>query len=617
MVFIGRFQPPVSHHAKVYQYLEHKFPEFDVYFATSNKIDGLRSPFTFEEKQLIAGELGIPEDRVLFSAQLFKKEDYDQYFNDRTTMLFLVSGQKDSLKMSLNNIDQETGLNMTKREPRRPTYFQKANTYRDNPKPMKERGYITFIPNIEDEHGIAEGSRFKKAIADSTDIEHAKKIYVKEYGKYNEEVFNLIYERIKEQSEAIKQVDEGLIRLRKLAGLEPLFEAGPPIQINVDGEADPGSVVFRKPNKSKSYTIASHFDKNNINDESAREEVFSHAMSYYPLDLLNEIMGRLDLKDKNTLAVHDKLSAIVNTLRDNEKSLAFRGNDEEGADWSGVKEHSIDFATKVVSAAARNMELELSDNDGEKMKNNDEDFQKDDKFNAFDKGDEEMEDKLDLSSVREQFELFMDSDLDYRQLVENEEEKTNAFTHYRNDFDYMGDPTTVEFLGSDTPIGYRSIFLDISLFADINDIKVKRELYGELLERYPSLLVREIMDRISIKQDKNAEQIHDELWSIMIKLRDGHDDMDDDLELVEQQLVINMANEALKRLDVSFSKKGRLKGNVTNIPGQVSRWLENRERKEGVIDDNHDAGFVHGMDSHSREDLESLGILAPSSGEQW
>lgn len=574
MLFIGRFQPPVSHHAKVYDYLENEFSDFEIYFSSSDKVDGLKSPFNFDEKQLIAEELGIPGDRFLYSAQLLRKEDYDRYFDDYKTALFIVSGAKDSGRIPLDNIDPESGLNMKKRRPGEATYFQKASTFKSDPRPMNQRGYVLYIPNIEDEYGIAEGSKFKKDLINSSDIEHAKKIYVNEYGRYNEEVFNLVYTKIKEAAsreikEAAnrktksKRLNESR-RLKELAGLAPLMEkSSKPIELEPEPKADPSSLVFKKPNNNSTYTIANHFDNDNINNQDVRESVFSQALSHYPLELLNEIVGRFDLKDQNTLAVHDKLSSIMDILRDNQKSSSFHGDETKGADWSGVNEQGINFVTEVVSTAARNMDLELPK------------IQQNNNYDAFEKDEDEMEDKLDLSNIKEQFGFFLDKKC-INESNEYDDYKIPGF--HISDAGY--DANDIEFMRYDPDetkkkswAKHRSILHDVSHFTDINDPNVKHELFGELIMRHPALLVNEIKQQlVGRKDDERPVNLYNKLFHIEKKLLNNNNDMDD-LTAEEQQVVVDVTNAAIRDMELFFYYAGK-KHRGQTVEDVVNWWIK-------------------------------------------
>ncbi len=50
VIYPGRFQPMLPHHASVYQKLQATFPGAGIYIATSDKVEGDKSPFNFKEK---------------------------------------------------------------------------------------------------------------------------------------------------------------------------------------------------------------------------------------------------------------------------------------------------------------------------------------------------------------------------------------------------------------------------------------------------------------------------------------------------------------------------------------------------------------------------------------
>ena len=65
VVYPGRFQPMLKHHAEVYNSLVKQYPDAEVYIGTSDKVEPGKSPFNFAEKQKIAQAHGIDPSRVL------------------------------------------------------------------------------------------------------------------------------------------------------------------------------------------------------------------------------------------------------------------------------------------------------------------------------------------------------------------------------------------------------------------------------------------------------------------------------------------------------------------------------------------------------------------------
>ena len=52
VIYPGRFQPMLSHHVAVYDYLVKTFSDAEVFIGTSDKVDD-KSPFNYKEKQMI------------------------------------------------------------------------------------------------------------------------------------------------------------------------------------------------------------------------------------------------------------------------------------------------------------------------------------------------------------------------------------------------------------------------------------------------------------------------------------------------------------------------------------------------------------------------------------
>lgn len=220
VIYPGRFQPMLSHHAKVFDALQQQFPDAEVYIATSDKVDGDKSPFNFQEKQMIAKAHGIDPKRVLQSKSPYNAQSYD--FDQENTILIFAVGEKDMNRFPFDNVDPETGLQMTKRGEPRPAYTQHINSMRDDPQPMSKHGYITLAPTIKTGDEVASASAFRASLTNAPDEESAKKLYTQQFGEYNDKVFNLIYDKI-----VRNKMKEDINLLRQLAGLEPIAEGTP------------------------------------------------------------------------------------------------------------------------------------------------------------------------------------------------------------------------------------------------------------------------------------------------------------------------------------------------------------------------------------------------------
>ena len=222
IIYPGRFQPMLSHHAEVYSQLQSQFPEADVYIGTSDKVESGKSPFTFKEKQLIAQAHGIDPSKILQAKRPYHKDDYP--FDEDNTVIIFAVGEKDMDRFPFSNVDSETGLDMTVKDNSKPKYYQKINTYRTDPKPMAERGYITLAPTISVDNEVASASAFRDALKNAPDKESAEQVYTKQFGNFDPKIFELIYGKITGQND----MNEELNKIRKLAGMQPLTESFDP-----------------------------------------------------------------------------------------------------------------------------------------------------------------------------------------------------------------------------------------------------------------------------------------------------------------------------------------------------------------------------------------------------
>jgi len=342
VIYPGRFQPMLWHHAEVFKQLQKQFPDAEVYVGTSDKVEPPKSPFNFKEKQLIASAHGVPAERVLQATRPYHKDDYARYFDENNTVIIFAVGEKDLDRFPFTNVDPKTGLDMTVRGEARPKYYQKINTLNNDVQPMSTRGYITLAPTIKLGDEVASASAFRDALQNAPDKEAAKELFTKQFGNYNEKVFNLIYNKITGAN-----MNEHINLLKKLAGL-PVAEAAP-VQFGSDANAK--TAKFLPPNSaSAKFSIANRFPKGaDVNDPAVKQEQFIQALLKSPESLISEMNERLDPKDDNSLAVGQKLSDIVQLM--NQKDMGIAGLPKD------MKQFVLDLTVNAV----KNMQLVAGD----------------------------------------------------------------------------------------------------------------------------------------------------------------------------------------------------------------------------------------------------------------
>ena len=238
VIYPGRFQPMLPHHAGVYQHLQSQFPGADVYISTSDKVEGTKSAFNFNEKVAIMTKMhGIPADKIIQAKVPYLIDSYKTQFDQVNNMVIFAVGSKDADRFPMNNIDDSTGLDMTVRGEARPKYYQMINTLEQHPPlPMSERGYVYNAPTIDNGGEVASASAFRDAFISAPDEGSRKEIFTRYMGEYNNNIYALFVNKLmdnKMKTENAYNIDV----VKYLSGL--LSEA--PIKFD-DMESEPDTI---------------------------------------------------------------------------------------------------------------------------------------------------------------------------------------------------------------------------------------------------------------------------------------------------------------------------------------------------------------------------------------
>lgn len=185
-IFSGRFQPFHSGHYSVYQSLVEKFGKDNVYIATSDVTDPVKSPFGFTEKQeIITTMFDVPADHVVQVANPYAPTEILEKLPPDTTYVTAVS-QKDAERLG-----------------QRGGYFEE---YEDGAESgYTEKGYFIIAPEFQlsvDGKNIS-GTQLRAVMGDPRITERAKKeIFTKVYGKFNPKIFKKVVKTTTEAEEA-------------------------------------------------------------------------------------------------------------------------------------------------------------------------------------------------------------------------------------------------------------------------------------------------------------------------------------------------------------------------------------------------------------------------------
>ena len=149
VIYAGRFQPMGKHHKMTYDWCVQNFGTENVFVVSSDKVAPPKSPLSFIEKQAVAIEHGVPEEKfvnekVPYMLRTWKnipkilkerKLDYNKI------ILAFVVGQKDM------NENPRFRVGLTKKQ-NKPTYFQHFNSEVDM-RPGTEHGYLLVAPHMQ------------------------------------------------------------------------------------------------------------------------------------------------------------------------------------------------------------------------------------------------------------------------------------------------------------------------------------------------------------------------------------------------------------------------------------------------------------------------------------
>lgn len=216
VIYPGRFQPFHKGHYAVFNWLSTKFGRNNVYIATSNKTDNLKSPFTFAEKSYFMQLTGVPSDRIIQASSPYQIASVQQgglTITDpsNTVVVFAVSEKDMAEDPRFSSWTKKDGS---------PSYFQPLTDMKQT-KSMEEHGYIMTVPTFDFAvlgHPMRSASELRNLYATS-DEKTRQQIIADLFGKYTREAEQIMNAKI--PASTAEPVTEGvaanpLARLNKL-----------------------------------------------------------------------------------------------------------------------------------------------------------------------------------------------------------------------------------------------------------------------------------------------------------------------------------------------------------------------------------------------------------------
>jgi hypothetical protein len=145
VIYPGRFQPFHKGHHAVYEYLTGKFGRNNVYIATSNKTDNLKSPFTFSEKSYFMQLTGVPADRIIETASPYNIQSVlsggNLNVNSKNAVVIFAVSEKD--------MAEDPRFKSWSKKDGSPTYLQPMPKDLSQLANMEQHGYIMTVPTFD------------------------------------------------------------------------------------------------------------------------------------------------------------------------------------------------------------------------------------------------------------------------------------------------------------------------------------------------------------------------------------------------------------------------------------------------------------------------------------
>lgn len=302
VIYPGRFQPFHIGHARVYEYLTGKFGRQNVYIATSNKTDNLKSPFTFSEKAYFMQLTGVPADRIVQATQPYQIENVLQaghisVANPQNTVVIFAVSEKD--------MAEDPRFSFAAKKDGSQPYFQPLKDIKQT-ESMDKHGYIMTVPTFDFNvlgQPMQSGTELRNLYSKS-DPKQRQQIIVDLFGRYTQEAQQIMDNKIPaEQAEPVAEDAGGVgVVANKKQANDPRYS------MSLTKDVRPGQV-----NKSlKAFNLA---------EQSAVDRLTIREIEHLGM-LIDEIKQRLQT-EKLPAQYVQALKQRIDQLRAERAKLAF------------------------------------------------------------------------------------------------------------------------------------------------------------------------------------------------------------------------------------------------------------------------------------------------------
>jgi len=235
VIYPGRFQPFHKGHYAVYEYLTGKFGRNNVYIATSNKVDGERSPFAFSEKSYFMQLTGVPADRIVQASQPYQIQNVlqsgqIQVADPANTVVIFAVSEKD--------MAEDPRFSFAPKKDGTDPYFQPLKNIKDTVA-MDQHGYVMTVPTFDFNvlgQPMRSGTELRKMYV-GADEKTRQAIIADLFGKYTREAEQLMTSKLAPVAPAVPQRPTKLPKTVKPVGgqiVDPVTETREPYQQSID-----------------------------------------------------------------------------------------------------------------------------------------------------------------------------------------------------------------------------------------------------------------------------------------------------------------------------------------------------------------------------------------------
>jgi hypothetical protein len=262
VIYPGRFQPFHKGHFAVYQHLATKYGRNNVYIATSNKTDNVKSPFTFAEKSYFMQLTGVPADRIIQTTQPYQissvAKDGNLTLDLATTVAIFAVSQKDMAEdPRFSFAPKKDGLD---------PYFQPLKRMKDT-KSIAEHAYIETVPTFD---FTVNGKPMRSATELRVEYKDAdektrQKIVADLFGKYTQEAEQLLTSKLAPKAPVQAPRPTQLPKTVKPAG-------------GIEAVNEMGGVGVVKGSNDPRYCMATAGDQNDVDGNTLNKEMQAYGL---------------------------------------------------------------------------------------------------------------------------------------------------------------------------------------------------------------------------------------------------------------------------------------------------------------------------------------------------